>query len=98
MRIILSLRAVGEGHISSIVFREGVVMPGRKFELTPQPSCMTAAPHIHPVANRNDGAVTVHRHADSSLSGTVIFPVTEAQRNGLGRLAPDPLQRQLRSA
>ena len=35
VRIVLSLRAVGEGHISSIVFREGVVMPGRKFELTP---------------------------------------------------------------
>ncbi len=83
IRIILSLRAVGEGHISSIVFREGVVMPGRNFELTPQPSCMTAATHVYPVANRNDGAVTVHRHADSSLSGTVIFPVTEAQRNGL---------------
>jgi predicted GH43/DUF377 family glycosyl hydrolase len=83
IRIILSLRAVGEGHISSIVFREGVVMPGRKFELTPQPSCMTAATHVQPVANRNDGAVTVHRHTESSLSGTVIFPVTEAQRNGL---------------
>ncbi len=83
IRIILSLRAVGEGHISSIVFREGVVMPGRKFELSPQPSCMTAATHVHPIANRNDGAVSVHRHADSSLSGTVIFPVTEAQRNGL---------------
>jgi predicted GH43/DUF377 family glycosyl hydrolase len=83
VRIVLSLRAVGEGHISSIVFREGVVMPGRKFELTPQPHCMTAANTINPVANRNDGAVSVHRHPDSSLSGTVIFPVTEVQRNGL---------------
>lgn len=83
VRIILSLRAVGEGHISSIVFREGVVTPGRKFELTPQPSCMTAANSSGPVANRNDGAVTVHRHPDSSLSGTVIFPITEVQRNGL---------------
>jgi predicted GH43/DUF377 family glycosyl hydrolase len=83
VRIILSLRAVGEGHISSIVFREGVVLPGRKFELTAQPSCMTAASQVQPVLNRNDGAVTVHRHTDSSLSGTVIFPVTEAQRNGL---------------
>ena len=83
VRIVLSLRAVGEGHISSIVFREGVVLPGRKFELTPQPHCMTAANTVHPVAHRNDGAVTVHRHPDSSLSGTVIFPVTEVQRNGL---------------
>jgi predicted GH43/DUF377 family glycosyl hydrolase len=83
IRIVLSLRAVGEGHISSIVFREGVVMPGRKFELSPQPSCMTAANSANPITNRNDGMVTVHRHAESSLSGTVIFPVTEAQRNGL---------------
>jgi predicted GH43/DUF377 family glycosyl hydrolase len=83
MRIVLSLRAVGEGHISSIVFREGVVLPGRKFELAPQPHCMTAANTAHPVSNRNDGAVSVHRHPDSSISGTVIFPVTEVQRNGL---------------
>jgi predicted GH43/DUF377 family glycosyl hydrolase len=83
VRIILSLRAVGEGHISSIVFREGVVMPGRKFELVPQPRCMTAANTANPVPARNDGAVSVHRHPDSSLSGTVIFPVTEVQRNGL---------------
>jgi predicted GH43/DUF377 family glycosyl hydrolase len=83
VRIVLSLRAVGEGHISSIVFREGVVMPGRKFELTPQPQCMTAANTARPASERNDGSVTVHRHPDSSLSGTVIFPVTEVQRNGL---------------
>jgi predicted GH43/DUF377 family glycosyl hydrolase len=83
VRIVLSLRAVGEGHISSIVFREGVVLPGRQFELAPQPHCMTAANTVNPVTNRNDGAVSVHRHPDSSLSGTVIFPVTEVQRNGL---------------
>jgi predicted GH43/DUF377 family glycosyl hydrolase len=83
VRIVLSLRAVGEGHISSIVFREGVVLPDRKFELAPQPHCMTAANTVHPVSNRNDGGVSVHRHPDSSISGTVIFPVTEVQRNGL---------------
>jgi predicted GH43/DUF377 family glycosyl hydrolase len=83
VRIILSLRAVGEGHISSIVFREGVVMPGRKFELTPQPNCMTAANTANPIPHSNDGTVSVYRHPDSSLSGTVIFPVTEVQRNGL---------------
>lgn len=83
VRIVLSMRAVGEGHISSILFREGVVSPGRKFELTPQPQWMTAANAVGPASNRNDGAVSVHRHPDSSLSGTVIFPITEVQRNGL---------------
>ncbi len=43
VRIILSLRAVGEGHISSIVFREGTIMPGRQLELSPQPQWATAA-------------------------------------------------------
>lgn len=83
VRIILSLRAVGEGHISSIVFREGLVSPGRKFELWPQPQHMTAATALKPAMTRDDGVASVLRHADSSLSGTVIFPVTEAQRNGL---------------
>lgn len=83
VRIVLSMRAVGEGHISSIAFREGVVLPGRKFELTPQPQWMTAANTIGPANNRNDGAVVIHRHPDSSLSGTVLFPITEVQRNGL---------------
>ena len=83
VRIILSLRAVGEGHISSIVFREGTIMPGRKFELSPQPRWATAASVVDGASVRNDGMVSVHGHADSSISGTVIFPVTEAQRNGL---------------
>src|SRR3546814_21149968 len=34
--------------------------------------------HIGP-----DDAVTVHRPPDSAISHTVLFPVTEAQRNGL---------------
>jgi predicted GH43/DUF377 family glycosyl hydrolase len=83
VRIILSLRAVGEGHISSIVFREGTIMPGRQLELSPQPKWATAANSAIGLDTRNDGGVSVHRHPDSGISGTVIFPVTEAQRNGL---------------
>ncbi|HUQ13709.1 MAG TPA: glycosidase, partial [Novosphingobium sp.] len=30
-----------------------------------------------------DGAVSVHRHEEATLSNTVIFPITEQQRNGL---------------
>ncbi len=83
VRIILSLRAVGEGHISSIVFREGVVTTDRRLELTPQPNCMTAVNTVPTPKSSPEGMVSVCRHAGSSLSGTVIFPVTEAQRNGL---------------
>lgn len=86
VRIILSLRAVGEGHISSVAFREGIVCRG-EIELMPQPPFATAANSVKDLAILEDGlapgAVTVHRHRDSSLSGTVLFPMTEAQRNGL---------------
>ncbi|MEQ0489461.1 hypothetical protein ABLW17_10580, partial [Anaerococcus murdochii] len=30
-----------------------------------------------------EGPVTVYRHRDSTLSGTVIFPITSAQSKGL---------------
>jgi predicted GH43/DUF377 family glycosyl hydrolase len=80
VRIIMSLRAVGEGHISSVAFREGILGPGRAFELMPVPPFATAADSA---VELEDGAIEVHRHRDSSLSGTVLFPMTAAQRNGL---------------
>ena len=41
-RIVMSLRTVGEGHISSIAFREGILSPGARFELAPEPPFATA--------------------------------------------------------
>ncbi len=91
VRIILSLRAVGEGHISTIAFREGIIAAGRQLSLLPQPPFATAAMLAKAKAAMGaaaealpeDGAVSVYRHRDSTISGTVIFPITEAQRNGL---------------
>jgi predicted GH43/DUF377 family glycosyl hydrolase len=83
VRILLSLRAVGEGHISTIAFREGIISTGRQISLLPEPPFATAAMLGKAKAGADDGAVSVYRHRDSSISGTVIFPMTEAQRNGL---------------
>ncbi len=80
VRIIMSLRSVGEGHISSVAFREGILGPGAAFELMPEPPFATAADSA---IELDQGAIEIHRHRDSSLSGTVLFPMTEAQRNGL---------------
>lgn len=79
-RIVMSLRTVGEGHISSIAFREGILSPGTRFELAPEPPFATAADSA---AELENGAIEVHRHKDSTLSGTVIFPMTAAQSKGL---------------
>ena len=80
MRIAMSLRAVGEGHISSVAFREGILGPGPTIELMPEPPFATAADSA---AESGNGAIEVHRHRDSSLSGTVLFPMTAAQSKGL---------------
>jgi predicted GH43/DUF377 family glycosyl hydrolase len=81
VRFVLSLRTVGEGHISSISFREGVATPDGGFSLWPEaPFAIAAVPD----AREGDGGrVTVRRHESTSLSGVVIFPITRAQRNGL---------------
>ena len=82
-RVILTLRTVGEGHISSIAFREGIVSADRSFSLMPMPPVSTAATVATGKGVNNEGTVTVFRDDDSSISGTVLFPVTNAQRNGL---------------
>ena len=84
MRILMSLRAVGEGHISSVAFREGIITASHELKLAPEPPFATAAD----VQGSDEeqvpsGPVTVYRHRDSTLSGTVIFPITAAQSKGL---------------
>jgi predicted GH43/DUF377 family glycosyl hydrolase len=84
MRVLMSMRAVGEGHISSVAFREGIITDQRQLKLAPEPPFATATDMIG--GNETEmpaGPVTVFRHRDSTLSGTVIFPVTQAQSKGL---------------
>src|SRR5262249_21608577 len=81
VRFVLSLRTVGEGHISSIAFREGVAMADGNFSLWPEaPFAIAALPQGY---NGEGGPVTVRRHESATISGNVLFPITRAQRNGL---------------
>ena len=84
VRFILSLRAVGEGHISSIAFREGIANPDGSFDLWPESAFATSVQRTD-ACSREDAecTVVVERHPESSLSNTVIFPITEQQANGL---------------
>ena len=83
VRFVMSVRAVGEGHISSIAFREGIVEPDGSFEIWPQPNVATAVSLVDQAKAGDVGEVSVCRHPESTLSGSVIFPITEPQRNGL---------------
>ncbi len=84
VRIVLSMRAVGEGHISSIAFREGIVTADGRIQLLPEPRVAMAAHAFDPPpAGIPDGPVHASRYEEASLSGTVVFPFTPAQSNGL---------------
>lgn len=82
-RFVMSVRAVGEGHISSIAFREGIAETDGSFLLWPQTNFAIAASLEDATLIDSDDAVTVCRQAETSLSNTVIFPITEQQRGGL---------------
>lgn len=81
LKFIMSMRTVGEGHISTISFREGVIHPSGAFDLWPDSDFTVAAMPGHNAAA--DGPVELHRHDDCPVSGTVLFPATRAQANGL---------------
>jgi len=83
VRFVMSLRAVGEGHISSIAFREGIAYPDGRFDLWPQSAFATSVELDDASLYDADRGVTVHRNPESSLSNTVIFPITEQQAGGL---------------
>jgi predicted GH43/DUF377 family glycosyl hydrolase len=82
-RVVLSLRAVGEGHISSIAFREGILDQKGGFELMSRPPFSVALSQTTAASKANGMVTTAQRFEEMSLSGTVIFPFTPQQSNGL---------------
>jgi len=82
-RFILSLRAVGEGHVSSLTFRAGCIAADG--DVTIDPTARLAS--IPVVKNRLSGPnwshVDLAFSADGDISERVIFPITESQSNGI---------------
>ena len=83
LRFILSLRAVGEGHVSSLTFRSGVIAADGSIRVDPTARLATS-PHI---AQRTAGPfgdeVEIVFEPAPDISERVIFPVTESQSNGI---------------
>ena len=82
-RFILSLRAVGEGHISSLTFRSGTI--GADGGITVDPSARLASiPKVRSQMAGPDGdVVEVIFEPNGDISERVVFPITEAQSNGI---------------
>lgn len=84
VRLVFSLRGVGEGHLSSISFRTGVLGAGGELRLdeaerwpvTPIIECM-------PGGAPDDPGTRLYFGDHEQLSRIVIFPVTYRQRGGI---------------
>lgn len=83
VRFILSLRAVGEGHISSLTFRTGLIAEDGKISVDPT-SRLASNPMVHRLGSGPNGEdIDVIFDRSEDISERVIFPITAAQSNGI---------------
>jgi predicted GH43/DUF377 family glycosyl hydrolase len=81
-RFVLSLRAVGEGHVSSLTFRSGAVAADGNVSIDP-PARLASIPLLRaPLAPEADRC-EVYFRAEEDISERVIFPVLPSQSNGI---------------
>ena len=79
IRFLLSLRGVGEGHISSVTFRTGSWDGGTGLVVDP-PSPQGVPPRIE---SNEGGWVRMLADDSEDVSETVIFPILPSQRQGV---------------
>ena len=82
LRVVLSLRATGEGHISSIEFRSAVIRPDGTLHLD-RISPFVYQGQITLLDQDPEGSYLVSYDEDSQLSERVLFPVAARESNGL---------------
>jgi predicted GH43/DUF377 family glycosyl hydrolase len=82
-RFILSLRAVGEGHISSLTFRSGTITADGRVAVDPTGRLATVPKIKSRTSTPLGDDVEVVFRDDEELSERTIFPITDAQANGI---------------
>jgi predicted GH43/DUF377 family glycosyl hydrolase len=83
LRFVLSLRAVGEGHVSSLTFRAGTISADGSLSVDPT-ARLASSPRIgYRVSGPIGDDVEVIFEPDEDISERVIFPVTESQSHGI---------------
>jgi len=83
LRFILSVRAVGEGHISSLTFRSGLIAADGKVVLDPTARLASIPDLQKPESGAHAGCIDVMFKSEEDISERVIFPITESQSNGI---------------
>ena len=83
LNFILSLRGIGEGHMSSVTFRTGSWSAASGFKID-DPSGWVTTPRIDgPDKSGEAGTTYVTCEGSEEPSESVLFPVTETQRQGI---------------
>jgi predicted GH43/DUF377 family glycosyl hydrolase len=83
LRFVLSLRAVGEGHVSSLTFRAGTIAADGSLSVD-STARLASSPRIeHRLAGADGDVVELIFKPNEDISERVIFPVTESQSNGI---------------
>jgi predicted GH43/DUF377 family glycosyl hydrolase len=82
-RFILSLRAVGEGHVSSLTFRSGFIAADGTVAVDPTARFASIPKVKNRIPGPDGDAVELVFTSDEDISERVIFPVTDAQSNGV---------------
>jgi len=82
-RVVISLRAIGEGHVSSLTFRTGAIEADGSLTVDPT-ARLASVPRVSDRVSGPDGErVELTFKPEEDLSERVIFPVTESQSNGI---------------
>jgi len=82
LRFIMSLRATGEGHISSIEFREGVLSAQGDLSFAPV-SPRVATPAVLPAQGPADASYEASFPAGLALCERALVPVSANEKNGI---------------
>jgi predicted GH43/DUF377 family glycosyl hydrolase len=83
LRFLLSLRAVGEGHVSSLTFRSGLIAADGSVTIDTPVGLASIPKVIQRTPGPNGEEVELAFRAHEDISERVIFPVTDAQSNGI---------------
>jgi predicted GH43/DUF377 family glycosyl hydrolase len=83
VRFLLSLRAVGEGHVSSVTFRTGSWSPQQGFKIDDPTAHGVMLQAARTEGEGEDEITFLARERDGDISEMVLFPMRPSQRQGI---------------
>lgn len=82
VRFVMSLRGIGEGHVSSVTFRTGIWSPAAGLTID-DPSPTSVSPLVDTCRKEEGVAAHLCCAGSRALSEIVVFPVLPSQRQGI---------------